>query len=43
VFLHGDGYGSVALACTALKMPWLEMGAAYAHYQDRSGATLLGP
>ena len=43
VFLHGDGYGNFAPACTALKMPWLEIGAAYAHSWDTTGAPLFGP
>jgi hypothetical protein len=43
VLLQGDGYGNIAPACTALKMPWLEMGAAYAYYWDKAGASLFGP
>ena len=44
VFLLGDGYGNAAPACTTLKMPWLEIGADYAHYWDQAiGAPLVGP
>lgn len=43
-FLLGDGYGNFAPACTASKMPFLEMGAAYSHCWDTAiGAPLLGP
>lgn len=44
VFLLGDGYGNAAPACTTLRMPWLEIGADYAHYWDEAiGAPLFGP
>lgn len=43
-FLLGDGYGNFAPACTALKMPFLGIGAAYSHYWDSAiSAPLLGP
>lgn len=43
-FVPGDGYANVAPACTTLKMPWLEIGAAYAHYWDQTIAgPLIGP
>ncbi|MGE4078981.1 MAG: hypothetical protein AB7F22_25805 [Reyranella sp.] len=43
-FIPGDGYFNLAPACTTLKMPWLEIGAAYQHYWDESIAgPLLGP
>lgn len=43
-FIPGDGYFNVAPACTTLKMPWLEIGAAYQHYWDEFIAgPLLGP
>lgn len=43
-FIPGDGYFNVAPACTTLKMPWLEIGAAYQHYWDEDIAgPLLGP
>ena len=44
VFLLGDGYGNGAPACTTLKMPFLEIGAAYAHYWDQViGGPVFGP
>lgn len=43
-FIPGDGYFNIAPACTTLKMPWLEIGAAYQHYWDEIIAgPLLGP
>lgn len=43
-FVPGDGYGNFAPACTALAIPWLEIGAAYAHYWDQViGGPLIGP
>jgi len=43
-FVPGDGYGNVGPACTSLKIPWLEFGAAYQHYWDETGAgPLIGP
>jgi hypothetical protein len=43
-FIPGDGYFNVAPACTTLKIPWLEIGAAYQHYWDDVVAgPLFGP
>lgn len=43
-FIPGDGYFNLAPACTTLKMPWLEIGAAYQHFWDQFIAgPLLGP
>lgn len=43
-FVPGDGYANVAPACTSLKIPWLEIGAAYAHYWDQViSGPLIGP
>ncbi len=42
--MPGDGYGNIAPACTTLKIPWLEIGAAYAHYWDQTiNGPLIGP
>jgi len=43
-FIPGDGYLNLAPACTAEKMPFLEIGAAYQHYWDQTiNAELFGP
>lgn len=43
-FVPGDGYLNLAPACTAEKMPFLEIGAAFQHYWDQTIATeLFGP
>lgn len=43
-FIPGDGYFNIAPACTTLKIPWLEVGAAYQHYwDDLIAGPLLGP
>ena len=43
-FVPGDGYANVGPACTFLKIPWLEVGAAYQHYWDDIAAgPLVGP
>ena len=43
-FVPGDGYANVGPACTFLKIPWLEVGAAYQHYwDDITAGPLVGP
>jgi hypothetical protein len=43
-FVPGDGYANVGPACTFLKIPWLEVGAAYQHYWDEiTAGPLIGP
>lgn len=43
-FVPGDGYLNLAPACTAEKMPFLEIGAAFQHYWDQAvNAELFGP
>lgn len=43
-FMPGDGYENFGPACTFLKIPWLEVGAAYQHYWDETTAgPLIGP
>ena len=43
-FVPGDGYANVAPACTTLEIPWLEIGAAYAHCWDQTvSGPLIGP
>jgi hypothetical protein len=43
-FVPGDGYLNLAPACTAEKMPFLEIGAAFQHYWDQTiNAELFGP
>src|SRR5262245_49810926 len=43
-FVPGDGYANASPACTTMRLPWLELGAAYQHYWDQViGAPLFGP
>lgn len=43
-FVPGDGYLNLAPACTAEKMPFLEIGAAFQHYWDEViNSQLFGP
>src|SRR5215470_7747020 len=43
-FVPGDGYANASPACTTMRLPRLELGAAYQHYWDQViGAPLFGP
>ena len=43
-FVPGDGYLNLSPACTAEKMPFLEIGAAFQHYWDQAiNSQLFGP
>jgi len=43
-FVGGDGYGNAAPACTLKSLPFVELGAAYAHYWGEAlSAPVVGP
>ena len=43
-FVNGDGYANAAPACTLKSLPFVELGAAYAHYWGQAlSAPVVGP
>jgi hypothetical protein len=43
-FLNGDGFGNAAPACTMKSLPFVELGAGYAHYWGQAiSAPVFGP